>query len=48
MKVFCDAVLNDKQPPVTGTDGLRSVLIAMAAKKSYLENRPVKLSEIES
>jgi myo-inositol 2-dehydrogenase/D-chiro-inositol 1-dehydrogenase len=46
MKIFCDAVLNDKELPVSGTDGLMSVAIALAAKKSYQENRPVKISEI--
>ena len=46
MKIFCDAVVNDKELPVTGADGLMSVAIALAAKISYLENRPVKLSEI--
>ena len=46
MKIFCDAVINDKELPVSGTDGLMSVAIALAAKKSQGENRPVKLSEI--
>ena len=46
MKIFCDAVVNDLPLPVSGIDGLRSVAIALAAKKSFLENRPVKLSEI--
>lgn len=46
MKVFCNAVLNDLSLPVSGQDGLMSVAIAFAAKKSYLENRIVKLSEI--
>jgi len=46
MKIFCDAVLNDKELPVSGTDGLMSVAVALAAKKSYLENRPVKLAEV--
>lgn len=46
MKIFCDAVVNDMPLPVSGIDGLRSVAIALAAKKSFLENRPVKLSEI--
>jgi len=46
MKIFCDAVINDLKLPVSGFDGLMSVAIALAAKKSYLENRPVKLSEI--
>jgi len=46
MKIFCDAVINDLPLPVSGNDGLMSVAIALAAKKSYKENRPVKLSEI--
>jgi myo-inositol 2-dehydrogenase/D-chiro-inositol 1-dehydrogenase len=46
MKIFCDAVINDLQLPVSGYDGLMSVAIALAAKKSHLENRPVKLTEI--
>jgi len=46
MKIFCDAVIKDLQMPVGGEDGLQSVAIAMAAKKSWLENRPVKISEI--
>ena len=43
---FCDAVLNDKPIPCTGLDGRAPVLIALAAKKSYKERRPVKLSEV--
>lgn len=46
MRVFVDAVANDKPVPVTGHDGRVPVVMAMAAKKSYEENRPVKLSEI--
>jgi myo-inositol 2-dehydrogenase / D-chiro-inositol 1-dehydrogenase len=46
MKIFCDAVVNNLPLPVTGNDGLMSVAIVLAAKKSYLEHRPVKLSEI--
>ena len=46
MKIFCNAVVNDLPLPVSGDDGLKSVAIAMAARKSYLEHRPVKLSEI--
>ncbi len=46
MKIFCDAVINNKQLPVAGNDGLMSVAIALAAKKSSLEHRPVKLTEI--
>jgi myo-inositol 2-dehydrogenase/D-chiro-inositol 1-dehydrogenase len=46
MKIFCHAVINDLPLPVSGDDGLKSVVIALAAKKSVQENRPVKLSEI--
>ena len=46
MKIFCDCVINNKPVPVGGKDGLMSVVIALAAKRSYLEHRPVKLTEI--
>ncbi len=45
-KDFTDAILNDKETPVKGIDGLMPVMIAMAAKKSLDEGRSVKLSEI--
>jgi len=45
---FVDCVLNDKPVPVTGNDGRVPVVMAMAAQKSYQENRPVKLSEVSS
>ncbi len=43
---FVDAVLNDKEVPVGGIDGLMPVKIAKAAKISLDEGRPVKISEI--
>ncbi len=43
MKEFMDAIVNDKETPVTGIDGLKPVLIGLAAKKSVLEGRPIKL-----
>ena len=46
MKDFVDAVLEGKEVPVGGEDGLESVRVAMAARKSLLEKRPVQLSEI--
>lgn len=46
LRAFVDAVENDTPVPVTGYDGRVPVVMAMAAKKSYEENRPVKLSEI--
>jgi len=46
MKIFCEAVLDNIPIPVSGDDGIMSVAVAFAAKKSHLENRPVKISEI--
>jgi myo-inositol 2-dehydrogenase/D-chiro-inositol 1-dehydrogenase len=47
MRVFLDAIAAGKPVPVTGEDGLQDLLVALAAKKSLLENRPVRISEIE-
>jgi myo-inositol 2-dehydrogenase/D-chiro-inositol 1-dehydrogenase len=46
MRAFIDAVVNQKPVPVGGEDGLKAVVIALAAGISARENRPVKLSEI--
>jgi myo-inositol 2-dehydrogenase/D-chiro-inositol 1-dehydrogenase len=46
LRAFIDAVLHDKPTPVTGVDGRIPVMMAMAARKSYEEGRPVKLAEI--
>jgi myo-inositol 2-dehydrogenase/D-chiro-inositol 1-dehydrogenase len=46
LTAFVDAVLHDKPVPVTGADGRAPVVMGLAARKSYDENRPVKLSEI--
>ena len=46
MRAFLDAVATGKACPVTGEDGLQDLLVALAAKKSLAEKRPVKLSEI--
>jgi myo-inositol 2-dehydrogenase / D-chiro-inositol 1-dehydrogenase len=46
VKAFVDSVRNDAPLPVSGEDGLKSMLIAIAARKSALENRPVKISEV--
>lgn len=46
MKAFCNALSNNSKLPVSGKDGLISVAIALAAKKSFVENRPVKMTEI--
>lgn len=46
MRAFVKCVLEDRSPPVTGIDGRIPVVMGYAARKSYEENRPVKLSEI--
>jgi myo-inositol 2-dehydrogenase/D-chiro-inositol 1-dehydrogenase len=46
MNQFFDAVLDGKPVPVGGIDGLKPLLIGLAAKKSVAEGRPVKISEI--
>ena len=46
MTEFVQSIREDTSPPVTGLDGRIPVVIGMAAKKSYLEHRPVRLSEI--
>ena len=46
MKQFVDAVVNDKTVPVGIHEGLMSVVIAKAAKKSLDEHRPVTIKEM--
>jgi myo-inositol 2-dehydrogenase/D-chiro-inositol 1-dehydrogenase len=46
MQDFVGAVLENRTPSVTGHDGLAPVLIALAAKKSLLEHRPVKVESL--
>jgi myo-inositol 2-dehydrogenase/D-chiro-inositol 1-dehydrogenase len=48
MKEFFGALVHDRPTPVTGLDGLKPILIGLAAKRSLAEHRPVKVSEIES
>jgi myo-inositol 2-dehydrogenase/D-chiro-inositol 1-dehydrogenase len=47
MKAFIECIQQDKTPSVTGVDGRIPVVMGYAAQKSYEENRPVKLSEID-
>ena len=47
VKGFISAIENDTDTLVGVEDGLKPVLMGIAAKKSVLEHRPVKLSEIE-
>lgn len=43
---FVEAIQSGTETPVSGFDGKAPVRIALAAKRSLKENRPVKLSEI--
>ncbi|GIO60481.1 inositol 2-dehydrogenase [Paenibacillus cineris] len=42
---FIKAILNNEDVPVSGEDGYQAELLADAARKSWLEKRPVSLSE---
>jgi len=44
---FISAIKNDEPSAVSGADGRAPVVIALAAKKSLRENRPVRLTEID-
>ena len=48
IEAFVNAVLHDEPVPVTGNDGRIPVVMALAAYRSLVEHRPVRLSEIES
>ncbi len=47
LKSFFECLRNNKEPKPNGEEGLQDVLIAKAAQKSYEENRPVKISEVD-
>jgi myo-inositol 2-dehydrogenase / D-chiro-inositol 1-dehydrogenase len=46
MVEFIDCIENNKTPTCGGFDGLQSVVLGMAARKSWQERRPVKVEEI--
>lgn len=46
VKAFIDAIVKDTDTPLGVMDGLKPVLMGLAAKKSLEEHRPVKISEI--
>lgn len=48
IELFIDALVNNKSMPVSATDGLQAMRIALAAKMSVQQNRPVKLDEIKA
>ena len=46
LKSFFECLSNNKEPSPNGEDGLVNAIIGTAVQKSYEENRPVKISEI--
>ena len=46
MRLFIDAVLEDSPVPVSGEDARAAMLMALAARKSWETNKPVRISEI--
>ncbi len=47
MSAFVESVLKDKPTPVTGAESRIPVVMGLAARRSYDENRPVRLDEIQ-
>jgi myo-inositol 2-dehydrogenase/D-chiro-inositol 1-dehydrogenase len=45
MEAFVECIQKDQPPPVTGIDGRIPVVMGYAARRSYEENRPVRLEE---
>ncbi len=48
MAAFVDAVRTDAPVPVTGFDARAPVVMALAARKSHDEHRPVRLDEVDA
>jgi myo-inositol 2-dehydrogenase/D-chiro-inositol 1-dehydrogenase len=48
LRAFFEAVSEDKPTPVTGRDARVPVVMALAARKSYDEHRPVRLEEVSA
>jgi len=46
LDAFVRSIVADKPVPVTGADGRKAVVLSMAARKSWQENRPVRVEEI--
>ncbi len=48
LKEFVDCLQQGREPSVSATDGRAAVVMALAAKRSLAENRPVRMAEVES
>ena len=46
LKEFFNCIINDKQPSVSGIDGLKPVLIGLAAKESQQTGKPVLVPSV--
>ncbi|MEN9937837.1 MAG: hypothetical protein RLZZ387_4416 [Chloroflexota bacterium] len=46
IEAFVDAVVHDRPVPVGGRDGRAALAVGLAAKKSLLERRPVRVADI--
>ena len=46
LKEFFDCIINDKEPSVSGIDGLKPVLIGLAAKESQKTGKPVLVPSV--
>jgi myo-inositol 2-dehydrogenase / D-chiro-inositol 1-dehydrogenase len=47
LRAFVQAVVLNKPVPVNGMDGRIAVVMALAARKSFDERRPVQLKEVD-
>jgi myo-inositol 2-dehydrogenase/D-chiro-inositol 1-dehydrogenase len=48
LRCFAEAVIHNHPTPVSGEDGRSPVVMGLAARKSYLDRRPVRLAEIDA
>ena len=47
LKSFLKSVVEEKEPVITGEDGLKALKMVIAANKSSKEHRPISLNELE-
>jgi myo-inositol 2-dehydrogenase/D-chiro-inositol 1-dehydrogenase len=48
LEAFLASIREDKEPPVGGRDGLMDLLVCLAASRSLVENRPVRVEKVAS
>lgn len=48
LRAFVDAIRRDQTVPVTGNDGRAAAVLALAARKSFEQNKPVRVKEVAS